>query len=164
MFARIAALLLACAALIANTGCVRAPPNAMHAVGMASPRAAMSDASAGNHQPTTIDGMFERRLLKETHGRGTLVDIHAGAAENPTSIFVHGMPGAASSLMSVIQKAVDADETVKVFVYDNKLHSLEESSRDLAYSIEGWRNDYPDRRLRIAAHSAGGRVALAILA
>jgi hypothetical protein len=164
MLARIAALLLPCAALITNTGCARAHPNAMHAVGMASARAAMSDAIACNRQPATIDGRFERKLLKQTHGRGTLVEIHAGAAEKPTSIFVHGMPGAASSLMSVIQEAIDADETVKAFVYDNKFHSLEASSRDLAHSIEEWRNGHADRPLRLAAHSAGGRVALGSLA
>jgi alpha-beta hydrolase superfamily lysophospholipase len=74
------------------------------------------------------------------------------------------MPGTASSLRRVIQKAIDADETVKAFVYDNKFHSLEESSRDLAHSIEESRNDRGDRPLRIIAHSAGGRVALGSLA
>jgi hypothetical protein len=165
MLARIAAPLLACAALMTNTGCAQARPHARHAVGMASAaRMATSDAIGRNRQPATIDGAFERRLLKETHGRGTLVDIHAGAAHKPTSIFVHGMPGAASSLMSVMQKAIDADETVKAFVYDNRFYSLEESSRDLARSIEEWRKDHRDRPLRIAAHSAGGRVALGSLA
>jgi pimeloyl-ACP methyl ester carboxylesterase len=121
-------------------------------------------ASASGRQPASIDGVFERKLLKETHGRGTFVDVHTGAADTPTTIFVHGMPGAASSLTGVIQKAIDAGGTVKAFVYDNKFRSLENSSRDLASSIETWMDDNPGYALRIAAHSMGGRVALGALA
>jgi pimeloyl-ACP methyl ester carboxylesterase len=121
-------------------------------------------ASASGRQPASIDGVFERRLLKETHGHGTFVDVHTGPADQPTTIFVHGMPGAASSLTGVIQKAIDAGGTVKAFAYDNKFRSLEDSSGDLASSIETWMDDNPGRRLRVTAHSMGGRLALGALA
>jgi pimeloyl-ACP methyl ester carboxylesterase len=120
--------------------------------------------SASDRQPASIDAVFERQLLKETHGHGTFVDVHTGDADTPTTIFVHGMPGAASSLTGVIQKAIDAGGTVKAFAYDNKFRSLEDSSRDLASSIETWMDDNPGRRLRVTAHSMGGRVALGALA
>jgi hypothetical protein len=74
------------------------------------------------------------------------------------------MPGATSSLTGVIQKAIDAGGTVRAFAYDNKFRSLGDSSRDLASSIEAWMDDNGNRPLRIAAHSAGGRVALGALA
>jgi pimeloyl-ACP methyl ester carboxylesterase len=93
-----------------------------------------------------------------------LVDVHTGAADAPTTIFVHGMPGASSSLTGVMQKAIDAGGTVKAFAYDNKYRSLEDSSRDLASSIETWMDDNPGRMLRIDAHSMGGRVTLGALA
>jgi pimeloyl-ACP methyl ester carboxylesterase len=115
-------------------------------------------------EPASIDSVFERKLLKETHGHGTLVDVHTGTTDRPTTVFVHGMPGAASSLTGVIQQAVDAGGTVKAFAYDNKFRSLEDSSRDLARSIETWMADNPARMLRITAHSMGGRVALGALA
>src|SRR3984893_12436076 len=121
-------------------------------------------ASASGRQPASIDGGFERKLLKETHGHGTLVDVRTGAGDKPTTIFVHGIPGAASSLTGMIQKAIDAGGTVKAFAYDNRFRSLEDSSRDLASSIETWMTDNPGRPLRVAAHSAGGRLALGALA
>lgn len=121
-------------------------------------------ATASSRHPASIDGVFERTLLKQTHGRGTFVDVHTGAADRPATIFVHGMPGAPSSLIAVIQKAIDAGRTVKVFAYDNKFRSLEDSSRDLAHSIECWMDDNPGQGLRIDAHSMGGRLALGALA
>ena len=44
-------------------------------------------ASATGRQPASIDEVFERRLLKETHGHGMFVDLHMGAAAMPTTIF-----------------------------------------------------------------------------
>jgi pimeloyl-ACP methyl ester carboxylesterase len=117
-----------------------------------------------SHRPASIDMEFERRLLKETHGRGALVEVHTGAAERPTTIFVHGMPDGASTLSPMMQKAIDADETVEAFAYDNKFRSLEYSSRDLASAIETWMDENPAQRLRIDAHSMGGRLALGALA
>jgi len=86
--------------------------------------------------PSAIDGVFERKLLKQTHGRGTFVDVYAGAGDTRTTNFVHGIPGAASGLTAVIQTAIDAGGAVKAFVYDNTFRSLENSTRDLALSIE----------------------------
>jgi hypothetical protein len=122
------------------------------------------EASASGRQPASIDGVFERRLLKETHGHGTFVDVHTGAAAIPTTVFVHGIPGAASSLTGVIQKAIDGGGTVKAFAYDNRFRPLEDSSRDLAISIETWMDENPGRALRVTAHSMGGRLALGALA
>src|SRR5882762_410166 len=143
MLARTAALLLVCGGLMTDTALSQTRPT---------------------RQPASIDARFERTLLKQTHGHGTLVDVHTGAADTPTTIFIHGMPGAVSSLAGVIQKAIDAGGTVKAFAYDNKYRSLEDSSRDLASSLESWMDDNPDRALRIAAHSMGGRLALGALA
>lgn len=143
MLARTAALLLVCGGLMTDT--------------------ALSQTRPTRH-PSSIDGVFERALLKQTHGHGTFVDVHTGAQDTPTTIFIHGMPGAASSLTGVIQKAIDAGGTVKAFAYDNKFRSLEDSSRDLASSLETWMDDNPGRPLRIAAHSVGGRLALGALA
>src|SRR5258708_39472748 len=92
-------------------------------------------------EPASIDSVFERTLLKETHGHGTLVDVHAGTIDRPTTIFVHGMPGAASTLTGGIQQAIDPGGTGRAFAYDNKFRSLEDAGRDLATSIETWRDD-----------------------
>jgi pimeloyl-ACP methyl ester carboxylesterase len=143
MVARTAALVLVCGGLMTGTALSQTRPD---------------------RQPASIDGLFERRLLKETNGHGTLVQVHTGDADTPTTIFVHGMPGAASSLTGVIQKAVDAGGTVKAFAYDNKFRSLDDSSRDLASSLGTWMDDNPGRTLRIAAHSVGGRLTLGALA
>jgi pimeloyl-ACP methyl ester carboxylesterase len=156
-----AALLLACGGLMTDTAPAqtRLHPPEGRAINPGELQAA-----ASGRQPASIDGGFERKLLKETHGHGTFVDVQTGAADKPTTIFVHGIPGAASSLSGVIQRAIDAGGTVKAFAYDNKFRSLEDSSRDLASSIETWMDDNPGRPLRVAAHSAGGRLALGALA
>jgi hypothetical protein len=156
-----AALLLACGGLMTDTALTQTrlhPPE-----GRAEELGELR-ASTSGRQPASIDGGFEHNLLKETHGHGTLVDVRTGAADKPTTVFVHGIPGAASSLTGVIQKAIDAGGTVKAFAYDNKFRSLEDSSGDLASSIETWMDDNPGRPLRVAAHSAGGRLALGALA
>ena len=121
-------------------------------------------APASSRQPVSIDGAFERTLLKQTHGRGTFVDVHTGEAATSTTIFVHGMPGAASSLSGVMHKAIDDGDTVLAFAYDNKFRTLEDSSRDLASSIATWMDDNPGQALRLVAHSMGGRLALGALA
>jgi pimeloyl-ACP methyl ester carboxylesterase len=93
-----------------------------------------------------------------------LVDVHLGAQDKPTNMFIHGMPGAASGLRRVMEPKIDAGESVKAFVYDNKFRSLEDSSRDLAEALRQWMHDHPGQPLRLTAHSAGGRVTLAALA
>jgi hypothetical protein len=145
-----AALLLACGGLMTDTALAQTrlhPPEGRAA------NPGELQASASGRQPASIDGEFERNLLKETHGHGTLIDVRTGAADKPTTIFVHGIPGAASSLTGVIQKAIDAGGTVKAFAYDNKFRSMEDSSRDLASSIETWMDDNPGRPLRSATRT-----------
>jgi pimeloyl-ACP methyl ester carboxylesterase len=145
MLARIALLVVLCAGLMTD-------------IALSQP------ITRSSYQPASIDTAFERRLLKETHGHGTFVDVYTGAADRVTTIFVHGMPDGASTLSAVMQRAIDADGSVKAFAYDNKFRSLEDSSRDLAEAIGTWMDDNPDRKLRIAAHSMGGRVSLGALA
>src|SRR5262249_22528251 len=79
-------------------------------------------------------------------------------------IAVHGIRRTPSDLAPLIEQAIDAGCTVKVFAYDSKFHSLEDSSRDLADAIETWSETQPSADLRIDAHSMGGRVALGALA
>jgi hypothetical protein len=150
MLDRLAATILLCGGLMTQSvGAARAPmPQRLQGLG-------------SSRQPATINEGFERKLLKETHGRGTFVEIHSGTGDGVTTIFVHGMRGSTSSLARVILKAGD---TVKAFVYDDKFRSLEDSSGDLATSIETWMDDNPEEPLRLVAHSMGGRVALGALA
>jgi hypothetical protein len=121
--------------------------------------------ASGHHDraPASIDKTFEREALKKRHGRGMLIDVHAGNPDEPITIAVHGIRGGPSTLTQVMQKQIDAGNTVKAFVYDDKFRSLEDSSRDLATSIELEMDRNSSRKLRLDAHSMGGRVALGAL-
>jgi hypothetical protein len=121
--------------------------------------------ASGNHDcaPASIDKTFEREALKKTHGRGMLIDVHVGNSDEPMTIAVHGTRGGPSTLTQVMQKQIDAGNTVKAFVYDDEFRSLEDSSRDLATSIELEMDRNSGRQLRLDAHSMGGRVALGAL-
>jgi hypothetical protein len=71
-----------------------------------------------------------RIALKQTHGRGTLIDVHVGDVDQLTVIAVHGFRGQATDLAPLIDKAIAAGQTVKVFAYDDRFRSLEDASRD----------------------------------
>src|SRR5262245_247919 len=90
-----------------------------------------------------MDKTSERMALRNAHGRGTLIDVHRGQEDQLTVIAVHGIRGTPSDLAPLIQKAIDADCTVKVFAYDDKFRSLEDSSHDLAVAIETWSEAHP---------------------
>jgi hypothetical protein len=151
MLARIAAIILLCGGLTPETALSQTSPDSTR----------RSDSVA---LLARLDAAFERKVLREARGRGTLIDIHPGRADRPTAIFVHGMAGAASDLTGVIQRAIDAGDTVTTFAYDDKFRTLEDSSRDLARAIDALMNGDPARTLRLVAHSMGGRVALGALA
>jgi pimeloyl-ACP methyl ester carboxylesterase len=114
--------------------------------------------------PESLNKASERIAVKKAHGRGTLIDVHTGGDGQLTVIAVHGIAGQPSDLSPLIQKAIHAGHTVKAFAYDDKFLSLEDSSLDLAVTIEQWWNAHPTSSLRIDAHSMGGRVAIGSLA
>ena len=118
---------------------------------------------AGASSLASLDQAFERSLMKKTHGHGALVPIHRGRPGGTTAILVHGIPGAPSSLAPLMESEIDAGSTVHAFAYDNRFRSLEESSADLAASIERWMDEHPQQPLRLDAHSMGGRLALGAL-
>jgi len=105
-----------------------------------------------------------RRESRDAPLGGTLIDVHTGGDGQLTVIAVHGIAGQPSDLSPLIQKAIHAGHTVKAFAYDDKFLSLEDSSLDLAVTIEQWWNAHPTSSLRIDAHSMGGRVAIGSLA
>ena len=105
-----------------------------------------------------------RIALKHTDNRGTLIDVHTGDVDQLTVIAVHGFRGQPADLSPLIEQAIGAGHTVKVFAYDDKFRSLDDSSRDLASAIQQWCATHPEAPLRIDAHSMGGRIVLGALA
>jgi hypothetical protein len=93
--------------------------------------------------PESLNKASERIAVKKAHGRGTLIDVHTGGDGQLTVIAVHGIAGQPSDLSPLIQKAIHAGHTVKAFAYDDKFLSLEDSSLDLAVTIEQWWNAHP---------------------
>jgi hypothetical protein len=150
MLARIAAIVLVCSGLAPQTALSQTSPD-------------WTSRSDSVPLLARLDADFERRLLRETQGRGTLIDIYAGRGDRPAAIFVHGMGGAPSDLTGVMRKAI-AGETVKTFAYDDKFRSLEDSSRDIAREVGAWMDAHMRQPVRLVAHSMGGRVALGALA
>ena len=130
----------------------------------AAPLVAADFAASDLVTPESLNRVSERIAVKKAHGRGTLIDVHTGRDGRPTVIAVHGIAGQPSDLAPLIQKAIDAGDTVKAFAYDDKFRSLENSSLDLALAIEEWGNVQPTGSLRIDAHSMGGRVAIGAVA
>jgi len=111
----------------------------------------------------SLDEVFERKTLKETHGRGILVDVFTGEPGRTTAIAIHGIHGSPVDVAPLMQSEIDLGHTVKAFVYDDEFRSLQDSSADLATSIGRWVDEHPGRALRLDAHSMGGRVALGAL-
>jgi pimeloyl-ACP methyl ester carboxylesterase len=119
---------------------------------------------AGDLTPAPSDEAVERAALKRARGRGTLIDVRVGQDNHVTVVAVHGLAGRPSDLAPVMNKEIAAGNAVKAFAYDAKFRSLNDSSRDLAELLATLSEADPAIRLRIYAHSLGGRVALGAVA
>lgn len=115
---------------------------------------------AGDVVPAAADEAAVRTALKQSHGRGTLINVHDGQDNHPTVVVVNGFAGRPSDLRPVMDREIAAGNTVKAFAYDATFRSLDDSSRDLAEALAKSSAADAERPLRIYAHSLGGRIAL----
>lgn len=105
-----------------------------------------------------INANDEDAIVKgHTCGVGKLISTNNDEPtdKTTTTIFVHGINGAPSTLQTIID---ENKGYTYAFAYEDMKRSLTDSSRDLANEIETWMNNNQGQTLNIVAHSMGGSV------
>ncbi|MBX3171708.1 MAG: hypothetical protein KF760_30135 [Candidatus Eremiobacteraeota bacterium] len=133
------------------------------ALSMAGLLAGPVSAAAGEQfaQIEQLTEKAEKKILKESDGRGQIVRLKEGIPGRGIHLSIHGLGAHPGDMAPLTNRAEARGQTTATFAYNDFHGDQKQNARSLASELKGWIAEHPGEKMTIETHSLGGRTILA---